>query len=110
MYKILFIVKVVEDGDVICGHYRELELPFVPTIGMRFDGGTSTTMWETTNGTEAPKVERIMYHFDEEVIACLFTVRNQLASTFWKDIDDCMGPDCMIRYFFGREAVASQFD
>lgn len=36
MHKVKFIVRHVSNGELRGGYVRELELPFVPTIGMGF--------------------------------------------------------------------------
>ena len=87
MFKILLAVRVVHHGVVQCGYSRELELPFVPTVGMRFEQGTSTTLWETTTQEELdPAIERVIYDLDEDIFVCLFTIPLKLAASFWQDL------------------------
>lgn len=103
MHRVLLAVRVVTNGETTAGYYRELELPFVPTIGMRFEQGISTTIWETTHGKGEldPAVERVIYDLDEQQFICLFTVKNRLDATFWQDIEDPNpdGSSHVMRYF-----------
>lgn len=87
MYKILLAVRVVRHGVTEGGYSRELELPFIPTVGMHFEQGISTTLWETTTGEELdPAVERVIYDLDENIFVCLFTIPLPLAASFWQDL------------------------
>lgn len=102
MHKVMLAVRVVQHGEVICGYYRDLELPFVPTEGMRFEQGTSTTMWETVSGQRVdPQVERVVYDLDEGLILCLFTVDQPLAASFWENTAE-IGPGqvCGVLHYF----------
>lgn len=80
MHKIKLIVRHVVDGQTMGGYVRELDLPFVPTVGMRFEQGN---MWEAGKQFLSPAVESVIYDLDEETIACLFNVKDELTSTFW---------------------------
>lgn len=87
MFKILLAVRVVRNGMVQGGYSRELELPFIPTIGMQFEQGISTTLWETASGEELdPAVERVIYDLDENLFVCLFNIPLPLAASFWQDL------------------------
>jgi hypothetical protein len=83
MHKVKFIVRHVSNGELQGGYVRELELPFVPTIGMGFKQGASTWLWETGEGELAPTVEAVVYDLDDDVFACLFTVDKELVASFW---------------------------
>jgi len=104
MHKIELVVRVLEHGEAVAGYARDLELPFVPTAGMRFMQGSSTTVWETRNGTLYPKVEQVIYDLDEEKIVCLFTVEERLAASFWTELKlHVAGTICAeMRYFEGE--------
>ena len=86
MYKVKFVVRHKSEGYTLGGYVRDLELPFVPIIGMQFKQGVSTWLWETGKGELAPKVEAVVYDLDEELFACLFTVDQELNSSFWTRI------------------------
>ncbi|MES2740772.1 MAG: hypothetical protein V4754_07445 [Pseudomonadota bacterium] len=87
MYKVKLIVWVKSGSAFVRGYFRELNLPFIPSLGMQFKKGTSTWLWETQNGEIAPKVEAVVYDIDEDLFACLFIVDQELKSSFWTDID-----------------------
>lgn len=88
MIKVKLVVRVMKDGELIGGHTKSVELPFVPTIGMKFKEGISTRLWETVNGNElSPGVEHIIYDFDEECVVALFEVSEHLSSNFWITIN-----------------------
>ncbi|MNE16577.1 hypothetical protein D3C76_887220 [compost metagenome] len=108
MFKILLAVRVVRHGVVQSGYSRELELPFIPTVGMRFEQGMSTTLWETTTGEELdPAVERVIYDLDEEMFVCLFTTPLPLAATFWHDLPDRNdGSVCAVMQYFRHLPIA----
>ncbi|MEC0091792.1 hypothetical protein [Paenibacillus macquariensis] len=81
------VVRVVDKQERIIGGYvKEMELPFVPTIGMKFKQGSSTWLWETENGELNPSVKEIVYNIDEEKLYCLFDIHESLKSSFWKEI------------------------
>ena len=109
MHKVMLAVRVVQQGKVIRGYYRDLELPFVPTEGMRFEQGSSTTLWETTTGKQIdPAVERVIYDLDEGQIVCLFTVDQQLAATFWHNTPDVKpGQVCGVLHYFRHTPIPS---
>lgn len=88
--KTTFVVRVIDkDRNTIGGYVRELDLPFVPTIGMRLNGGTSTWLWETIDGKELrPQIKDIVYDIDEEEILCLFEIDKFLAHGFWIKIKE----------------------
>ena len=84
-HKIKFVVRITNGGET-AGYVRDLELPFVPTVGMRFEQGVSTPMWETSTSERkylTPCVEEVIYDFNEESLVCLFTIDSTLASSFW---------------------------
>jgi hypothetical protein len=88
MIKVKLVVRVVKDSEVVCGYVGDVELPFVPTIGMKFKQGVSTKLWETTDNNElSPHVEHIIYDLDEECIIALFEVSEFLASNYWTELD-----------------------
>lgn len=106
MFKILLAVRVVSDGEVHEGYVRELLLPFIPTLGMRFEQGTSTTLWETREGEEYPGVEKVIYDLDEENFVCLFTVSKPLSSSFWTTLSEPKpGSRCGIMEYFRHHPI-----
>ncbi|MGE8436833.1 MAG: hypothetical protein ACN6P2_09875 [Pseudomonas palmensis] len=102
MHKVMLAVRVVQSGEVIRGYYRDLELPFIPTVGMRFEQGTSTTIWETVSGQQLDHgVERVIYDLDEDQIVCLFTVNQPLAASFWQNAAEVeLGQTCGVLHYF----------
>lgn len=106
MYRILLAVRLV--GGQPRGYCREIELPFVPTVGMRFEQGTSTTLWETMSGGEfSPVVEEVTYDLDEEIFVCLFSVGSPLAASFWTALPELQpGHVCGVMSYF-RHKIAS---
>lgn len=87
MCKVKLVVRCLEDGEIVAGYLKQMELPFVPQVGMRFDRGGSTHLWETVDDEDlAPKIEDLVYDIDEEEIVCLFTVNKKLAASFWTEI------------------------
>jgi len=87
MHRVKLVVRLLEGGTTVGGYARRVELPFVPSIGMRFEQGVSTRLWETADGDElSPAVEELLYDFDEEEIVCLFTIAKRLASSFWTSL------------------------
>ncbi|GLO24368.1 hypothetical protein [Pseudomonas putida] len=108
MHKVMLAVRVIQRGEVIRGYYRNLELPFVPAEGMRFEEGTSTTMWETVSGQQIdPQVERVVYDLDEDLIVCLFTVDQPLAASFWENAAE-VGPGqvCGVLHYFRHMPIS----
>ncbi|MFK0033025.1 hypothetical protein [Pseudomonas monteilii] len=108
MHKVMLAVRVIQRGEVIRGYYRNLELPFVPAEGMRFEQGTSTTMWETVSGQQIdPQVERVVYDLDEDLIVCLFTVDQPLAASFWENAAE-VGPGqvCGVLHYFRHMPIS----
>ncbi|ALS22198.1 hypothetical protein [Paenibacillus naphthalenovorans] len=87
MYKVCFVVNVLDDmGDVMKGYLKVLELPFVPTVGMKFKQGISAWMWETELGEVDPPIKEVVYNLDEEMFFCLFHIYGlSLRSSFWKE-------------------------
>ncbi len=89
MHDVFFVVRLVENDEISAGYCHDLKLPFVPLEGMYFEQGISTTLWETTTGSElSPAVERVIYDLDNKQFVCLFTVDQPLAASFWQKIDD----------------------
>lgn len=87
-YRVELLVREMLKGKVVALYVRDdIELPFVPTIGMRFKQGTSTWLWETDDGELMPAVETVTYDFDEETIVCLFTIEKSLKANFWTKIE-----------------------
>ncbi|WP_193453247.1 hypothetical protein [Pseudomonas nitroreducens] len=103
MHRILLAVRVI--GGEPRGYCREIELPFVPTVGMRFEQGISTTLWETTSGDElSPAVEQVIYDLDEEMFVCLFTVESPLAASFWENLPELQpGHVCGVMDYFRHQ-------
>jgi hypothetical protein len=95
VHKVKLIVCRRNGMSIAGGYVRDVELPFVPTVGMEFRQGTSTTLWEATIGVLTPAVEKVIYDFDEETIVCLFTVNQELNSAFWTTLDyEGLGEGC----------------
>lgn len=89
MFKVHLVVGLVKGkGKPTRGYYRQIELPFVPQVGMKFEQGVSTTMWETRDGELNPSIEEVIYDLDEEVIVCLFTVSEELHASCWKELQN----------------------
>lgn len=107
MYKILLAVRIVRHGVTEGGYSRELELPFIPTVGMRFEQGVSTTLWETTTGEELdPAVERVIYDLDENIFVCLLTISLPLAASFWQGLPERSdGTVCGVMQYFRHVPV-----
>jgi len=85
---------------------RQLTLPFVPQLGMKFEKWGSCHLWETEDNQEliSPEIERVIYDVDEEEIVCVFTVSGgKLASSFWTELKIAeLGDRCFeLRYFRG---------
>lgn len=101
MIKVKLVVRVMKDGELIGGYARDVELPFVPTIGMKFKQGISTRLWETASNNElSPCVEHIIYDFDEECIVALFEISELLSSNFWTTINpENLGISGEMHYF-----------
>lgn len=108
MHKVMLAVRAIQRGEVIRGYYRNLELPFVPAEGMRFEQGISTTMWETVSGQQIdPKVERVVYDLDEGQIVCLFTVDQPLAASFWQNAAEVEpGQTCGVLHYFRHMPIS----
>jgi hypothetical protein len=83
----LLVRQMVKDVVVALYVSQDLQLPFVPAVGMQFKQGISTWLWETDNGELMPGIETVTYDFDEEVFVCLFTVEKPLNSAFWTKIE-----------------------
>jgi hypothetical protein len=78
----------MSEGKVVALYVRDdLQLPFVPTVGMQFKQGASTWLWETDKGELMPAIETVTYDFDEETLVCLFTVEEPLTASFWTKIE-----------------------
>lgn len=86
MYKVKLLARHQSEGQLIALYVRELDLPFVPSVGMQFKQGISTWLWETGKGELVPSVEAVIYDLDEELIVCVFTVTEPLKSSFWTEI------------------------
>ncbi|ETK13981.1 MULTISPECIES: hypothetical protein [Pseudomonas] len=86
MHKVLLAVRAIQKGDVFGYYSHQLTLPFAPFPGLRFEQGTSCTLWKTMTGSElAPSVEQVIYDLDEEQFVCLFDVDIPLKASFWTD-------------------------
>jgi hypothetical protein len=86
MYDVKLVARHKSEGYTLGGYVRDIELPFVPTIGMQFKQGTSTWLWETSKGELAPKVDAVIYDLDNRMFVCLFTVDEELNSSFWRHV------------------------
>jgi hypothetical protein len=85
--RVVLVVKVINDyKETVGGYAHELELPFVPTVGMKFKQGTSTWLWEVEDGELEPEVKEVVYNIDEEAIYCLFEINQYLKSSFWHEL------------------------
>jgi hypothetical protein len=105
VHKVKLVVRHLSDGTLMGGYVRELDLPFVPSIGMRFKQGASTWLWETEAGKLAPPVEQVIYDIDEETIVCLFTVDAALKSAFWETLNYAKyGDGCAELVYFQRRS------
>jgi hypothetical protein len=91
--KTMLVVRVVDNGGMITGaYYREVRLPFIPTLGMKLKLSSSTPLWETADGRELdPPVREIVYNFDDDEMYCLFDVDCLLASKYWTRIANIQG-------------------
>lgn len=88
LHKVQLLVRQVKKGEVVALYVRDdLELPFVPTVGMQFKQGISAWLWETDKGELMPGIETVTYDFDEEKFVCLFTVEEALNASFWNKIE-----------------------
>ncbi len=88
MIKVKLVVRVVKDNEAVGGYVKDVKLPFVPIIGMKFKKGISTTLWETIDNNElSPDVKHLIYDFDEECAVALFEVSEFLSSNFWTKLD-----------------------
>lgn len=88
--KVNLVVRVInKEHGTIGGYVKDIDLLFVPTVGMKFKQGSSTWLWETVNGNELnPAVKEVVYNIDEEGIYCLFEIKEFLAASFWNQIKD----------------------
>lgn len=68
MQKVKFVVRVLRDDQLVAGYVRDLTLPFVPFVGMRFEQGVSTALWETSETELCPSVESVVFDLDEETV------------------------------------------
>ena len=84
-----FVVKVIdENDDAITGYVLNLDLPFIPNVGMKITGGTSCLLWETQSGRKLnPKIQEVVYNMDEEAVYCLFEINELLSSSRWVKIN-----------------------
>lgn len=66
---------------------RTLDLPFVPQVGMSFDQGTSTEIWEPVyfhGEGKLPVVERVFWCLDDEMfVVRLSDIEEGFSSSFW---------------------------
>lgn len=76
-----------ENGQPVAVFERSCELPFVPSIGMKFRKGGATWLFETSDGEEEGRVSDLSYDFDEEAVYVLFKVSRALTSSFWIPTD-----------------------
>ncbi len=106
MHRVKLIVRLVENGVTTGGYVRQLELPFVPCVGMKFEQGTSCRLWEVDGDELNPSIEEVVYDLDEEEIVCLLSVEKALSSSFWETLDlAAHGIRCAeLQYFRHRNA------
>ncbi|RNF30687.1 hypothetical protein NM04_11240 [Massilia aurea] len=104
MHKVTLLVRHVANGQLVGLYVRaEMELPFVPTVGMQFKQGTSTWLWETDSGELMPSIETVTYDLDDGVFVCLFTVDQPLKASFWTPISrDKLANSSYVPYFQPR--------
>jgi hypothetical protein len=87
-YRVELLVRQVVSGKVVALYVSDdLELPFVPSVGMQFKQGNSTWLWETDEGELMPAIETVTYDLDEKTLVCLFTVEQPLNASFWTKIE-----------------------
>lgn len=65
-------------------YIRELDLPFVPAVGMQILRSGVHGIWTTDKGELAPLIESVIYDLDEERFICTFTIDTALNSSFWE--------------------------
>jgi hypothetical protein len=81
-----WLIMVVADN----GRYeREIELPFVPQVGMTIFRGGAQLMWEDgfpDNYDSSPPITKFGYNLDEERFEVEIAVNHtvKLGSTFWQ--------------------------
>jgi|CXWL01.1.fsa_nt_gi hypothetical protein len=98
-YKIVFLVRSITSQNQIQRLYaKELELPFVPAVGMKFVQGTN--LWETEDGELSPEIERVIFDLDDSKHVCLFTITKRLSSSFWQELDINKHGTYADHYFF----------
>lgn len=86
---VTLVARATNIDRVIIGAYAlNLDLPFLPHIGMRFTQGSGTALWETRSGIEFPAVKEVVYNVDEETCYCLLIVKDRLTSSLWTEIED----------------------
>ena len=76
-----------EDGTIEEVFVKSLELPFVPTVGMRFDYEGSSWIWEMERDSFSPSVVEVVYDLAEERFGAIFRVSSshgRLGSSFWE--------------------------
>ena len=68
--KVTLVVKVIDaDDQVIGAYYSMANLPFMPTIGMKFKQSSSIHLWKTIDGFELnPSVIEIVYNLDDKEV------------------------------------------
>jgi hypothetical protein len=85
--RVCLLVSVLDkDDETVKGYASYIEVPFVPTVGMKFKRNSSTWLWETKNGELDPEVKEVVYNIDEETVYCLFEIYDELKASFWKEI------------------------
>jgi len=92
---VLLLVRYVNEDRLEGLYVRNLRLSFIPTVGMQFLRSGVNSMWIAGGRHEVtpPKVESVIYDFDEGddhkggdgLIVCIFTVEEELTSTFWNE-------------------------
>ena len=102
MYKIIMFTSLVdENGDLETIFEKLLDLPFVPQVGMSFNQGTSTGIWEPVFSRGAgnlPVVERVFWDLDNEMfVVRLSNIPQPLSSSFWTSTDK--SKDQRVGYF-----------
>lgn len=84
------LVRLLEDGKLTLVYERDVfPLPFVPSVGMRFEKSRGSA-FQTDDGEQlALEVERVIYDLDEQVLVCVCTVTARIGGqrAFWDELE-----------------------
>ena len=85
MLDVVFVVKMINDeGELKKLYCKDLKLPFQPIVGMAFNQGISTRLWETKKDWIYPKIKEVSFNLDENTFYCLFEdIYDELVSAIW---------------------------